>query len=168
MKRTLLMVLCSFWCGTLAYAAEIQLGRCYMEVCTWYKVLKQQEVAADVRGRLIELTLRGGSSPDVEDALKKIKWSKSPHTVYVFCSVYLPSVMIESDGKYQVDVLDFWQGTPGVMETASNIYRETCHPSAVNIDESELAKRFQYRQLNDSAKSISYINKIGDIFGYVK
>lgn len=112
------------------------------------------------------LKLLGGSSDNDDNQKKvKIKWNKSPHNVYIFCSKELPAVFMKSEGKFQVDVLDFSQGIPGVYESSANLYRETCHSNSKNLSDEELAKKFKY---NPSPESDINISKPTDIFDYIK
>lgn len=129
---------------------NITLGRCHMDNCLWSKTLNQNTVAQNNCGSLIQLELLSGESEN-EDELdySKIQWNDTSHTVYLFCSKRLPSVIMESDGQYQVDVLDFWNGIPGVMESSAGLYRKYCHPGSDNLSDEDLAKQNQYSQIPD-------------------
>lgn len=170
MNYKFMIFIALFILNSSTYADKLSFGRCHMDECSWAKILSQKEIAADMRGRLIELKLRGGSSPNDDSDLNnpKITWNKYTHKVYIFCSVYLPVSMMKSEGKYQVDILDFWQGTPGILESSASLYREACHPSSMGLNEQTLAKRFGYRKLEDTHSLDIVVHKPIDIFNYVK
>jgi len=50
-----------------------------------------------------------------------------PHDVFVFYSTALPSVILGEADSWQVDVLDFVDGVPGVLESSQALYMKTCH-----------------------------------------
>ncbi|WP_267396516.1 MULTISPECIES: hypothetical protein [unclassified Sphingomonas] len=102
-----------------------QLGSCSSDGCSWSKQVSRSVVQADRRGQLNKLNLVGGSSTDEKG---RITWNSRPHEVYVFCSTALPAVMISDAGKWQVDVLDFIDGVPGILESSQSLYAQTCHP----------------------------------------
>lgn len=145
---------------------EANFGRCHMDSCSWSKTLNSEEIVSDERGSLVKLRLLGGESLNNGNLRNpKIKWNKNPHDIYVFCSKRLPAVIMESDGEYQVDILDFWEGVPGVYESGANLYRETCHPGSENLTDEELAKKFKY---SPSPETDVTIHKPTEIFSYVK
>jgi len=165
-QQVSLFLLISFLLVSASQAGDPTLGRCHMDSCSWSKTMSKEEIASDERGRLIMLKLLGGSSQNDDNQKKpKIKWNKSPHNVYIFCSKKLPTVMMESEGELQVDVLDFWQGIPAVHESSANLYRETCHSGSGNISDEDLAKKFMY---SPSPESDITISKPTEIFGYIK
>lgn len=103
-----------------------RLGRCYMESCSWSIENARSTVRKTNDGELIQLTLLGGTSADGGTIRqpKPIKWNKKPHTAYVLCSKKLPTV-ISSD--LQVDILNFPDGVPGVLESSASLYMASCH-----------------------------------------
>jgi hypothetical protein len=136
----------------------VQPGRCGMEECSWSKALSRDVVQADQRGRLIKVTLLGGTS---RGERSRVTWNDRPHDVYVFCSTALPAVMMEAGGQWQVDVLDFVDGIPGVLETSASIYGETCH-----ADDSRFpgdAEALGYAPIDDEKEDIQ-VDRPTDIF----
>ncbi len=164
-QQVSLFLLMSFLLVSASQAGDLILGRCHMDSCSWSKTMSKEEIASDERGRLIMLKLLGGSSQNNDNQKKpKIKWNKSPHNIYIFCSKKLPAVMMESGGELQVDVLDFWQGIPSAYESSANLYRETCHLGSGNLSDEGLAKKFKYSPLSVSDITIS---KPSEIFNYI-
>lgn len=156
----------SFLLVSTSQAGDPALGRCHMDSCSWSKTLSKQEIASDERGKLIMLKLLGGESQNDDNQKKpKIKWNKSPHEVYIFCSTRLPAVMMKSGGKLEVDVLDFWQGIPSIYQSSANLYRETCHSGSGNLSDEDLAKKFKY---SPSPESDINISQPTEIFDYIK
>lgn len=135
---------------------DISLGRCHMNSCSWSKTLNKNAIADNRCGRLIQLELLGGESENEADLdLSTIQWNTATHIVYLFCSKYLPSVIMETDSQYQVDVLDFWNGVPGFLESSASLYREHCHPGSENLSEEDLAKKYQYQQIPDAEVTVN-------------
>jgi hypothetical protein len=138
--------------------SSVQPGRCGMEECSWSKALSRDVIQADQRGRLIEVTLLGGSSRSEKS---RITWNDRPHDVYVFCSTALPTVMMEADGRWQVDVLDFIDGIPGVLETSAAIYGEFCHAGDSRFPTD--AEALGYAHIDDEKEDIQ-VERPTDIF----
>ncbi len=137
---------------------SVQPGRCGMEDCSWSKALSRDVVQADQRGRLIKVTLLGGSSRSEKS---RITWNDRPHDVYVFCSTVLPAVMMEADGHWQVDVLDFIDGVPGVLQSSEAIYGETCHGGDSRFPGD--AEVLGYAHIDDEREDIQ-VDRPTDIF----
>lgn len=135
-----------------------QLGRCGMGECSWSRTLSSYAVKEDQRGRLITLTLLGGSS---RNETSRITWNDQPHSVYVFCSTTLPAVMMKTGDGWQVDVLDFIDGVPGVLTSAASIYGDACHPGDRRFPGD--AEALGYSHLDDEREEVR-IDQPTDIF----
>lgn len=135
-----------------------QPGRCGMKECSWSKTLSINLVQEDQRGRLIALSLLGGSS---RNETSRITWNDRPHTVYVFCSTALPAVMMKVDGGWQVDVLDFVDGVPGVLESSASIYANACHAGDRRFPSD--AEALGYSHIDDDREEVQ-IDQPTDIF----
>lgn len=103
---------------------DVSAGRCHMEECAYSRLLERTLVASGSSGRLLKLRLLGGSAANGETT---IHWNKTPHDVYVYCSTKLPAVIMRVDGAWQVDVLDFVTGVPGILEDSQQLYGSACH-----------------------------------------
>ena len=121
-----------------------------MDDCSWSKEAGREVVKSDGRGTLIKLSLIGGSSSGEKAA---VTWDAIPHDVFVFCSTALPSVILGQAGNWQVDVLDFVDGVPGVLESSQALYIKTCHGAD--------------RQFPNNAEALGYTS-IPDEREYVK
>jgi hypothetical protein len=139
-------------------APEVNEGHCGMEECSYSQELRRSVIGGGANGRLVKLTLLGGTSARSGSA---IKWNRSPHDVYVYCSTVLPSVMLETDGNWQVDVLDFVNGVPGILESAQATYTETCHKGDRQFPDD--AKSLGYQEISEDKQDIS-VTKPEDIF----
>jgi hypothetical protein len=138
-----------------------QPGRCGTDDCSWSKTLSRDLVQADQRGQLIKLTLLGGSSRSEKT---RIIWNDRPHSVYVFCSTALPAVMLEDSGRWQVDVLDFIDGVPGVLQSSVSIYASACHPGDKRFPSD--AEALGYAHIEDENEDVQ-IDRPTDIFDRV-
>ncbi|ROT93499.1 hypothetical protein EB810_15585 [Altererythrobacter sp. FM1] len=138
--------------------AEVQEGRCYMDECSYTQELRREVIGGGLNGKLIKLTLRGGTSASTGSA---IQWEKTPHDVYVFCSTILPATMLKADGGWQVDVLDFINGVPGILENSQSIYAETCHKGDGHFPND--AKSLGYQEIPQDKQDVS-ISSPEDIF----
>lgn len=143
---------------TKAEAAEVEEGRCYMGECTYSQKLNQQVIGAGINGKLIKLKLRGGTSSSSGSA---ISWEKNFHVVYVYCSISLPSVITKFEGNWQVDVLDFIGGVPGILESSERLYGSTCHKNDEKYPNDAAA--LGYLPIPDDKQNVT-INKLEDIF----
>lgn len=139
----------------------VQPGPCGTDECSWSKTLSRDVVQADTRGRLIKLTLLGGSSRSEKT---RIIWNDRPHSVYVFCSTALPAVMLEDSGRWQVDVLDFIDGVPGVLQSSVSIYADACHPGDKRFPSD--AETLGYAHVEDENEDVQ-IDRPTDIFDRV-
>ncbi len=129
-----------------------------MEECSWSKTLSSTVDREDQRGRLIALSLLGGSS---RNETSRITWNDRPHTVYVFCSTALPAVMMKADDGWQVDVLDFIDGVPGVLESSASIYGDACHAGDRRFPSD--AEALGYSHIDDDREEVQ-IDQPTDIF----
>lgn len=141
-----------------AAEGEARQGNCHMGECSWSRELKRETIDARTSGRLIRLSLLGGTSDDQGSA---IKWDRAPHAVYVFCSLALPSTILELDGGWQVDVLDLAGTLPDVMFSSAMLYGDTCHPRDAAFPNDAAA--LGYRPIPEERQSVT-ITKPSDIF----
>lgn len=138
-----------------------QLGMCRGDECSWSKETGREVVKSDRRGTLVKLSLVGGSSTSEKGA---ISWNADGHDVYVFCSTALPSVLLEDAGTWQVDVLDFIEGVPGVLESSQALYMKTCH--AANQQFPNNASLLGYASIPDEREEVT-ITRPDEIFDHV-
>lgn len=138
-----------------------QLGMCRGDECSWSKETGRAVVKSDRRGTLVKLSLVGGSSTGEKGA---IAWNASGHDVYIFCSTALPSVMLEDAGSWQVDVLDFINGVPGVLESSQELYMKTCHAADQQFPNN--ASSLGYASIPDERKEVT-ITRPDEIFDHV-
>jgi hypothetical protein len=141
-----------------AVTPEVDDGRCGMEECSYSKELAREVVGGGANGRLVKVTLLGGSSSREGSA---ITWNKTPHDLYVYCSTMLPVVMMQTDQAWQVDSLDFINGVPGVLESSQSIYAKTCHKDDKAFPDD--AKSLGYTEIPEEKQDIT-IKKPSDIF----
>lgn len=155
--------------------AAPQLGRCYMGECSWSVEQARTTIRKESSGRLIAVTLLGGTSYHEEAAdypgrfrpNLKIEWNSAPHKVYIFCAKSLPATMMVTENGLEVDVLDFVNGPPGMMEGSAALYTSVCHGRHVRWTEKGFARKFGYRALPSDKQEIS-LDEPEDIFSLVK
>ncbi len=135
-----------------------QLGMCRMDDCSWSKETGREVVKSDRRGTLVKLSLIGGSSSGEKAA---ITWDESSHDVFVFCSAALPSVILGEADSWQVDVLDFVDGVPGVLESSQALYMKTCHAADGRFPND--AETLGYRSIPEEREDVR-ISRVEDIF----
>jgi hypothetical protein len=114
-------------------------GRCHMGECSWFAELNRETVREAAGGRLLRLSLIGGSSSSGEGEdyeasygpQATVDWDRAAHDVWVFCSPRLPTVMTRSQGgRIQATVLNFVDWSPPVHESDRNVYVHACHGEA--------------------------------------
>lgn len=138
-----------------------QLGMCRMDDCSWSKETGRKVVKSDRRGTLVKLSLISGSSKGENDA---ITWDANPHDVFVFCSTALPSVILGEAVSWQVDVLDFVDGVPGVLESSQALYMKTCHAADRQFPND--AETLGYTSIPEGREDVK-ISRADDIFDHV-
>jgi len=128
-----------------------QLGACHGGECSWSVETARNIIREEGQEQLIKVTLMGGTSlhsanqyPERFKAGQKIAWNGSAHDVYVFCSTRLPAVMMQADGAWQTDVLDFVNGVPSVLDSSAALYAQTCHSAADNYPSNGFAAKYGY------------------------
>lgn len=141
---------------------DANLGYCHSGESSWSKTLSSDSIQTDQRGRLLKLTLLGGSSSDSGSG--PITWNSRPHDVYIFCSTAFPAVMMQDSGKWQVDVLDFVDGIPGVLESAASLYGDACHAGDSGFPDN--AEQLGYSSIPDEQEEVQ-ITQPTDIFDRV-
>jgi len=139
-----------------------QLNSCHGGDCSWSITRGQTVVRQDARGTLYRLTLLGGSA---REGSRRISWNRAPHEAYIFCSRRLPAVLLAVDGAWQVDVLDFVNGPPPVLESSAALYVRTCHPGA-DWEADGFAARFGYAA-RDEEPDI-HLTRPEEIFNYAR
>jgi hypothetical protein len=122
-----------------------QLNSCHGGECSWSVTRSRAVVRQDARGTLYRLSLLGGSA---REGSRRIRWNRQPHEVFIFCSRRLPAVILAVDNAWQVDVLDFVNGPPPVLESSAELYVRTCHPG-IDWATDGFARRFGYRSTED-------------------
>jgi hypothetical protein len=151
--------------GAAAFAPPApapQLNSCHGGECSWSITRGRTVVRQDARGILYRLTLLGGSA---REGSHRIVWNRQPHEAYVFCSRRLPAVLLAVDGAWQVDVLDFVNGPPPVLESSAASYVRTCHPGA-DWAADGFAARIGYTA-HDDQPDIN-LSRPADIFNYAR
>lgn len=136
-----------------ATTGKPQLGRCYMGDCSWSREQSRTVVRSSSVGRLLRLSLIGGTSADRRNS--SIRWERRPHDVFVFCSTALPSVFMPTAGGMQVDVLDFENGPPGILESSANLYVHACHGPQADWGQIGFARRYGYRAIPDEFQDVT-------------
>jgi hypothetical protein len=139
-----------------------QLNSCHGGECSWSITRDQAVVRQNARGILYRLTLLGGSA---REGSHRIRWNRALHEAYIFCSRRLPAVILAVDGGWQVDVLDFVNGPPPVLESSASLYVRTCHPGA-DRDADGFAARFGYTAHEDTPDI--NLARPEDIFNYAR
>ncbi|HMG46337.1 MAG TPA: hypothetical protein VK614_02605 [Allosphingosinicella sp.] len=148
-----------------------ELNGCRMETCSWSITRSRDLVRRTAAGSLYRLSLLGGASehPDEnypEDSRGvRIAWNAAPHEVFVFCSRGLPAVILPTDGRLEVDVLDFVNGPVGALESSAGLYARVCHPGD-DWASNGFAERFGYQARADEADID--IARPEDIFRFVR
>ncbi|SDY13933.1 hypothetical protein [Acinetobacter kyonggiensis] len=104
-------------------------GRCYMNECSYSKIVSSKIIKQDHKETRVRVSLLGGSSynengnyPSFGIPPKNIQWNKESHQVTAICSYKNPAIVMGN----QVDDLDFSM-IPGVLESSANLYFEICH-----------------------------------------
>ena len=148
--------------GLAPPAASPALNSCHGGECSWSITRSRTIVRQDARGVLYRLSLLGGSA---REGSNRIRWNRGPHEAFIFCSRRLPAVILAVDGSWQVDVLDFVNGPPPVLESSFSLYVRTCHPGA-DWAADGFARRFGYSALNEDAEI--NLSRPEDIFNYAR
>jgi hypothetical protein len=143
-------------------AQPAQLNSCDGGQCSWSITRSRVLVRQEGAGRLYRLTLLGGSA---REGSNRIRWNRAPHDVFIFCSPLLPAVILEDEGHWQVDVLDFVAGPPPVLESSASLYVRTCHPGE-DWSADGFAARHSYRA-QDADREIA-LSHAEDIFRYAR
>lgn len=123
-------------------------GNCHMGVCIWSNILGIFVVKKDQDAELMQATVIGGSSPDTgikSSDRKQISWDGDSHQIYIFCSHDLPAVMVKDGDRWQVDILDFVQGIPDILNGSANIYSYACHGKLSLWSKAGFAERYGYK-----------------------
>ncbi len=122
---------------------EVEQGRCYMNSCSWW-ITQSKSVERQSKGATLwKLSLLGGTSDHKNgrypsnSTKAKITWNDTPHTTHVLCAPSLPAVI---NDDMQVDVLDFVNGPPGILESSVILYEAVCHPSENSADDGFVSK----------------------------
>lgn len=139
-----------------------ELNSCHGGSCSWSITRSQTIVRREAGGALYRLSLLGGSAAE---GSRRIRWNARPHEAFIFCSPRLPAVILAVDGAWQVDVLDFANGPPPVLESSAALYVRTCHPGA-DWTADGFAARFGYTS-RDEPPDIS-LSRPEDIFRYAR
>lgn len=148
-----------------------ELNGCRMETCSWSITRSRDLVRRAAAGSLYRLSLLGGTSEHPDEnypessAGVRIEWNAAPHEVFVFCARRLPAVIMATDGRLQVDVLDFVNGPVGALESSAGLYARVCHPGDDWASEG-FAARFGYEARADEAEID--IARPEDIFRFVR
>lgn len=145
-----------------APAQTPELNSCEGGECSWSITRSRVLVRQEGAGRLYRLTLLGGSA---REGSRRIRWNSAPHDVFIFCSPLLPAVILEDNGHWQVDVLDFVAGPPPVLESSASLYVRACHPGE-DWSADGFAARHGYRA-QDSDREIA-LSRAEDIFRYAR
>ena len=157
-----------------------EIGRCHMGTCSWSITKAQTVIRASADGRLIRLSLLGGEFPmdemvamDLHRSLNRephITWDKQPHTVYIFCSTRLPTVLIpigpddaHPTGSLYAVALDFTKFVPGAQESSANLYARTCFPHDPDWTAEGFAARHSLPSVDPFPPDLS-LNTPEDIF----
>ncbi len=72
--------------------------------------------------------------------------------------------MLEDAGSWQVDVLDFINGVPGVLESSQELYMKTCHAADQQFPNN--ASSLGYASIPDERKEVT-ITRPDEIFDHV-
>ena len=104
-------------------------GRCYMDECSYSKIIAAKVIKRTAQETRVRATLLGGTSyhknGNYPKAIpKNIKWNKTSHQITAVCSYRNPALVYGN----QVDDLDF-SSIPGVLESPANLYFQLCHNS---------------------------------------
>ncbi|MDE2171742.1 MAG: hypothetical protein KGJ57_20320 [Sphingomonadales bacterium] len=122
-------------------------GNCHMGECSWSDITRKIVSQKSDGSRLVTLNILGGTSRDTgskSEDRKMITWNSDQHQVYVYCSLNLPAVMMNVDGKWQVDILDFTNGIPDILSDSADLYSYACHGKLSAWSRPDFAKRFGY------------------------
>lgn len=139
-----------------------ELNSCHGGDCSWSITRGRSLVRREASGALYRLSLLGGSAAE---GSRRIRWNRAAHEAFIFCSPRLPAVILAVDGAWQVDVLDFANGPPPVLESSASLYVRTCHPGADWAAEG-FAARFGYTA-RDEPPDIN-LSRPEDIFRYAR
>jgi hypothetical protein len=133
-----------------------ELNSCNRGECSWSVTRSQDLVRRTAAGSLYRLSLLGGASEHPDENYPedrrgvRIAWNAAPHEVFVFCARRLPAVILPTEGRLQVDVLDFVTGPVPALESSAAIYTRVCHPGDDWASEG-FAERFGYSAREDEA-----------------
>lgn len=148
-----------------------ELNGCRMETCSWSITHSRDLVRRTDAGSLYRLSLLGGASEHPDENYPEdsrgvtIAWNAAPHEVFIFCARQLPAVILPTDGRLQVDLLDFVNGPAGALESSAGLYTRVCHPGE-DWAANGFAERFGYQARADEADID--IARPEDIFRFVR
>jgi hypothetical protein len=149
--------------------SRARIGRCHMDVCSWFIISGRHLIRRDTAGILYRLTVRGGESahrgghyPSNARGVR-IAWDRARRELFVFCSSRLPTIISREGSGLQADVLSF---PPfGYQESGASIYVALCHPGA-NWESRSFARRFGYSLRADPPDI--HIDRPEEIFRYAR
>lgn len=113
-----------------ATAAAWQVGRCHMDVCSWFSVADRTTVETTASGRLVLAAVLGCTSQHKNGAYPKRYACPKPVAALhaAFCSTAAPSIAWKEDGKWQRTKLIVGDaGVFGFTLSALAHYLAICH-----------------------------------------
>lgn len=126
----------------------VQLAPCDETGCTAFRPISQEIVAAGEQGKLIKAKLLGGSS-SIEGS--PLEWNTYPHEITIFCAEKLPSILIDTEEGWQVDVIDF-EHLSQVQIASRDVYGYYCHPEDENFPLS--SRSYGYRAIPEEYQGL--------------
>ena len=132
---------------------------CPYEECGVAREVSRQLVRQVGDARLIRLSILGGAKSGI-----KVDWEETPHDVFAFCSVRLPALIVQTNGGWQVDVLDQVAGPPTALATSQALYERACHPGVGDV--LDRAAELGYHALSDDQSEVA-IQKPEDMFNVI-
>ena len=152
-----------------ASAAELHLGRCHMDYCSWFSIEETDLVASNASGALFKVVTRGWSSHHPGGSYERRAPRKGGQmsTQFIFCSKTTPALLFPNEGRWLAHILAPGSGESvfGYNESSHKQYFAVCHRVSIGDVYSEmpgLAQRFGYPRTTRQSDQIE-LNDVRDI-----
>ena len=132
-----------------AQAAELFIGRCHMEICSWFSIEEKELLGTSSDGALFKVVTKWWESehPGGEYEQRARRTGGEQTVSYFFCSKTRPA-LIWADDKGEWNASHLAPGSPlgpsGAAESATRQYFVVCHAMSTDDDVIEEAKKFGY------------------------
>jgi hypothetical protein len=137
--------------ASAASSAELHLGRCHMDYCSWFSIEETDLTASNANGALFKVVTRGWSShhPDGSYGRRAPRKGGETSTWFIFCSKTTPALLFPHEGRWLAHILapGGENSVFGYNESSHKQYFAVCHRVSIGDVYSEmpgLAQRLGY------------------------